>query len=225
MKQIAVRFGTPEPIGFREYDGKHPQIDLELELRAEGTVTVTYYDSALYGGDDEVSSKAREIALASISDSIRAWPEGKSLWKNTTKAVLEEHIDERLAERGITAKTEIISFVLTPESEELYRAAVNDVCRQKMFVDILSCYKNVIDGNEGQPVTDKSIFDGMPPWHVNPLAPSSDDKGAGIDGTTVLGIVPNGSPPNTSKDKYCRHCGAKRENGAKFCPVCGAGFR
>ena len=83
--------------------------------------------------------------------------------------------------------------------------------------------KNIIDGNEGQPRTGESLFDGFL-MGKNPLAPSSDDKMANMDGTVVMGIVPNGSQITVSKDKYCRSCGAKRKEGAKFCAECGAKF-
>ena len=223
MKQFTVRFGTLTPIKFREYDEKHPEIDLDLEVRAAGTSSVTELDVTKYGSNDVASSKVREIVISSLSDCIRTWPEGKSFWKNTTKATLEKYIDGRLWECGITATTEIFSFVLTPESEKLYRAAVEEASKSKMFVDILSPYQKIIDGNEGQPRTGKSLFDGFQ-MNKNPLAPSSDDKMADIDGITVMGIVPNGSPISASIDKYCRFCGAKRKENAKFCTECGAKY-
>ena len=162
MKQFTVKFGTPAPIEFREYDKDHPDIDLELEVRAAGTLTVTEVDAAIYGSEDEASSKIREIALLSLLDCIRTWPEGRSFWKNTTRAELEKYIDARLSEHGITAKTELFSFALTTESAEMYRTAVEEASKSKMFVDIISPYINIIEGNEGQPRTGKSLFDGFP---------------------------------------------------------------
>jgi membrane protease subunit (stomatin/prohibitin family) len=223
MKQFNVKFGTPAPIKFREYDKDHPDIDLELEVRAAGDSTVSAYDDVLYGNSEEFVSKVREVALSSLSDCIRTWPEGRSFWKNTTRAELEKYIDERLSEHGITAKTELCSLALTPESAEIYYTAVNEASKSKMFVDIISPYKNIIDENEGQPRTGKSLFDGFP-MGKNPLAPSSDDKMANLDGTMVMGSVPNGSQITASKDKYCRSCGAKRKEGAKFCTECGEKF-
>ena len=223
MKQYTVRFGTPTPIKFREYDEKHPEIDLDLEVRVAGTSSVTELDVTIYGSNDAASSKVREIVLSSLSDCIRTWPEGKSFWKNTTKVTLEKYIDGRLLECGITATTEIFSLVLTPESDKLYRTAVEEASKSKLFVDVLSHYQNIIDGNEGHPRTGKSLFDSFQ-MSKNPLVPSSDDKMAVIDGITVMGIVPNGSPISTSRDKYCRFCGAKRIENAKFCTECGAKY-
>ena len=53
MADISVKFGTPEPIKFREYDKNHPEIDLDLEVRAAGTAVVSAYDGNLYGSDEE----------------------------------------------------------------------------------------------------------------------------------------------------------------------------
>lgn len=55
MANINVKFGTPTPIGFREYDEKHPEIDLDLEVRFAGNTAVTDHDRSLYG-----RSKARK---------------------------------------------------------------------------------------------------------------------------------------------------------------------
>ena len=150
MERLIVKFGTPKPIGFREYDENHPQIDLELEVKAAGTLSVTELGDASSGSDEEAVSKIREIALSSLSERIRSWPEGVSFWNNTTKAALEKYIDESLSTHGITAKTDLSSLTLTSESRELYDAVVR--IETDMYVDIHSRYKNVIDGNEGQPV-------------------------------------------------------------------------
>jgi|GEM_PF-4325269 len=224
MENIRVKFGTPTPIKFREYDKDHPQIDLDLEVRFAGLSVVSAYDAALYDGDDEVSLKVRETALQYLTERIRTWPEGRSFWKNTTKTVLEESLDRRLSEYGITAKTDIFSFALTPESRELYDAAIKDVTEQKMYIDILDRYGNISYKNEGQPVFGKSPFTVLLTGNRNPFTPSSDDKAANTDETTVMGIVPNGSRINTSKDKFCRFCGTKRVDGAVFCTECGTKF-
>ena len=223
MENLIVKFGTQKPIGFREYDKDHPQIDLDLEVNAAGQSEVSDYDGGLYGGEKEVVSKTREIALKSLTECISSWPEGKSFWKSMTKTVLEKHIDERLAEHGITAETGLYSLVLTSESRELYDAAVKDMTEQQWFIDRIAPYKNVIDGNEGQPKIDTSNYV-RPPMGKNPFTPSSNDEGFRTDENTVFGIVPRGSPIRTSGDKYCRNCGAKRENDAKFCLKCGSKF-
>ncbi len=223
MADISVKFGTPEPIKFREYDKNHPEIDLNLEVRAAGTAVVSAYDGNLYGSDEEAVIKTGEIALLSLTDCVRNWPDGESFWKNTTRAVLEKHIDERLSENGITARTDLFSLALTSDSRELYDAAIKNVNEQGWFIDIMDRYKDVIDGNEGQPVIGKPNSD-RPPMGKNPFTPSSNDGGFSTDKNTLIGIVPNGSPINTSGDKYCRNCGAKREGNAKFCTECGTKF-
>ena len=102
-------------------------------------------------------------------------------------------------------------------------AAVSDAAKSKVFVDMIAGFGDIIDGNEGQPRTGKSLFDGVP-MGKNPLAPSSDDRMADTDRITVMGIVPNGSPIAAPKDQYCRICGARRKENAKFCTECGAKF-
>ena len=130
MADISVKFGTPEPIKFREYDKNHPEIDLDLEVTAAGISVVTAYDGDLYSGDEEAAIKTGEIALLSLTDCVRAWPEGVSFWNNTTQNVLEKNINERLFEHGITARTDLFSLALTSESRELYDAAVKKVTGQ-----------------------------------------------------------------------------------------------
>lgn len=100
MDALNVKFGTPAPIGFREYDKDHPQIDLELEVRFAGLTVVSAYDEARYGSSEAAAAKVRETALASLTEQIRTWPAGKSFWKNTTRAVLERHLDGCLAACG-----------------------------------------------------------------------------------------------------------------------------
>ncbi len=161
--------------------------------------------------------------MESLAERIKSWPEGVSFWKKGTKEVLEKHIDERLSEHGITAKTVLFSFVLTPESRELYDAVVKHATEQRWPVDILDRYRGVIEGNEGQPKigTSDSV---RPPMGKNPFTPSSNDEGFTVGKNAVIGIVLNGSPINTSGAQYCSSCGAKREGNAKFCTECGAEF-
>ena len=220
---ITVKFGTPEPIKFREYDEKHPEIDLDLEFRAAGLLSVTDLGSTSFGSGEEAVSKLREIALSSIEDCARTWPEGVSFWNNTTKTVLEKNINERLFERSITARTDLFSLALTSESRVLYDAAVKKVTEQRWVIDIMDRYKDVIEGNEGQPKTGQSNLV-RPLMGKNPFTPSSNDGGFVTDKNTLTGIDPNGSPINMSGDKYCRNCGAKREGDGKFCSDCGAKF-
>ena len=170
MASISVKFGTTEPIKFREYDEVYPDIDLELEFRAAGSSTVSAYDDAVYCSSEEAVSKAREIALSSLSDYVRTWPEGKSFWRNTAKTELAKYIDGRLAECGITAETELSSFVLTKDSRELYDAAVSELTKSKMFVDIINGYRNIIVDDVSQVRKEKSPFDGFY-MGKNPLAP------------------------------------------------------
>ena len=161
--------------------------------------------------------------MESLLERIKSWPEGVSFWKKGTKTVLEKHIDERLSEYGITARTDLFSLALTSESRELYDAAVKNVTEQRWMIDIIDRYKDVIEGNEGQPKIGKSNSD-RPPMGKNPFTPSSNDEGFVTDKNTIIGIVPNGSPISMSGDKYCRNCGAKREGNAKFCTECGTKF-
>lgn len=224
MANINVNFGDPAPIEFREYDEKHPEIDLDLEVRFAGNTAVSVYDRSLYGSDEEVASKVRETALSCLPELIRSWPEGRSFWNNTTRSVLEKHLDERLSELGISAKTDLFSLALTSESRELYDAAVKHMTEQKYFVDLISPYKKVIDGNEGQPVAGNPLIGGL---HTLKYIPPSSNGVMSPDpilDPKRFEIKPNGGADAAPNDKYCRSCGAKRENEAKFCAECGARF-
>ena len=117
---IFVKFGTPTPIRFREYDARRPQIDLDLEVRIAGTAAVTAYDEQRYADAAAVMAEIRAAALPALAECLRTWPEGKSVWNNRTKAVLTDTLDQCFMARGISAKTEITSFSLTAESAALF---------------------------------------------------------------------------------------------------------
>ncbi len=231
MENITVKFGTLTPLRFREYDKAFPKVDLELEIRIAGHSDVSTFDSAIYGSDEEIKLKARETALSSLKESINTWPEGKSFFKNTTKEVLEEKIDGSLVEHGIEAKTVITSFVLSPESEEEYRAAVEEATKETMSADAMKKYAEVSYRNEGQPAGNEIERPYMGDLMSPMSGPSSIDGGMKTADNADPEFMSMDPPENLEAmysgvhDKYCRQCGTKRLGNAKFCPVCGERYK
>ena len=136
--------------------------------------------------------------------------------------MLEKHVDWRLADCGITAETELFSIVLTSESSELYHSAVEEANKQSPYTDFIDQYRNIINGNEGQPRVSGNIISNMIGFN-NPFMPSSDDRGIKIADNVDLSNLPRDLERMYSgaTDKYCRQCGTKRPEYAKYCPECG----
>ena len=211
---ILVKFGTPTPIRFREYDARCPQIDLDLEARIAGAAAVSAYDEQRYTDAAAVMAEIRAAALPALAECLRNWPEGKSVWNNRTKAVLADTLDQCFMARGISAKTEITSFSLTSESAELFQgvmAAENERMRN-MYADLADMI-DVSLRNEGQPPLEHG------------MKPPSIDGGMmiGVDTAPGMRFVAQ-EIRNAPTDKFCRLCGTKRAAQAKFCTECGAAF-
>ena len=47
-EMFSVKFGTPESIKSREYDERHPELDLELEFRAAGNRAISKVSGKRY---------------------------------------------------------------------------------------------------------------------------------------------------------------------------------
>jgi len=223
MDKISVRFGTPEPIGFREYDERWSGIDLDLEGLVAGVTEITGYDPERYPDPETVRETVKEIALPTLKAIFAEWPEGRSLWRKTGKEEIADCFDRRLAERGITCATEILSFTLTEESRQLFQEAMRWEWERNVrnwpgwdHLDF-----NTTLNNEGQPVQNPSVSP-LPQGMDRRFFPDSDDRG--VDGATPGTPVGLWNCRGAPTDKYCRSCGAKRPEGVRFCPECGASF-
>lgn len=213
MEELNVKFGTPRSILFREYDAEHPGIDLTMEVRIAGSTDVLDYDRALYGNDEDVKTRIRQNALMLLQNCLTEWPGPKSVMRSDTLRVIAETLDKGFAAMGITAKTEIFNFSLTKESEELYKAL-----RQQEMVRMQQPF-GWDHINFGY---DHGIDEHLKPDCVPPMGfdPKQDLLPGGIEAKKKR----EEASQNRPDDRYCRRCGEKRPESAKYCPGCGAKF-
>ena len=137
MESFTTKFGTPERLRFREYDKNYYGTDIDLEARAMGTCLITEYDEKLYSGQEEVIHAVKSNCVKHLQACLDEWPEGESVMKNVSKK-LSGMYDAKLLEIGITAKTDIMGFNLTPDSDELYKQAMkieNDYVKGGRLID------------------------------------------------------------------------------------------
>ena len=206
MDETTVKFGTPEPIGFREFSKARPEIDLDLEARIVGQSVVSDFDETVYTDADAAGLKITQSAALIIKDCFDGW-------------------DHDISIRSEGSKTEILSFTLTPESQSLFEGAIKQYLDLKNGVygwDHLD-FGPYAENNEGQPRYNESPTApgiGGLPWYMNP---DSDDVMADVKLTPEM-MKCKTAAPNGKGDKFCRQCGEKRAEGSRFCTGCGAKF-
>ena len=113
-----ARFGTKEPVTFREYDESYKYTDLTVTARITGTAVVSDYDKERYKSGDEVIAAVRENATELLQKSLDLMPVGKSI-VNSDKSAVAELFAKELEAIGITAEVQFRFIALLPESEEL----------------------------------------------------------------------------------------------------------
>ena len=229
MEPFEVKFGTPTPIPFREYDKNLSNIDIDLAVFIAGRAVVLDYDPKLYEDEESVKVKIRGNALLLLQNCLMKWPEGKSVMGINTLEIIAETLDREFSAMGIRTKSEITGFQLTQESEEMYKTLRRQAALKTSPSPALYDYmvkNNLITGNEGQPKQERWMFldKGMEPDCIPPLG---FDPAKANDIPGGLGIVREKEEReirNMPTDHYCRLCGEKRPEGAPFCPGCGAKF-
>ena len=118
------KFGTPEPVRFRERWPKEG-IDLDLEARFAAKCEVFDYDASRYDSEETVISQIKANGPEMIAKCLNEdWPENTSVVKGFFKE-LDGLFDQELERRGIKAHTEFFSKVLTSDSKETYKNAVS----------------------------------------------------------------------------------------------------
>ena len=229
MEPFEVKFGTPTPIPFREYDKNLSNTDIDLAVFIAGCAVVLDYDPKLYEDEESVKVKIRGNALLLLQNCLMKWPEGKSVMGINALEIIAETLDREFSAMGIRTKSEITGFQLTQESEEMYKTLRRQAALKTSPSPALYDYmvkNNLITGNEGQPKQERWMFldKGMEPDCIPPLG---FDPAQANDIPGGLGIVREKEEReirNMPTDHYCRLCGEKRPEGALFCPGCGAKF-
>ena len=119
MEAFSFKIGTPKPVYFREYDLAYKATDLYLEARAAMSVEVTEFDSEKYKESSEVIEAVKADQLGLFQNCMQLLPEGKSVVKGYA-ALIPEAMSVELSQMGITAKTEVLNFALTEDSQNEY---------------------------------------------------------------------------------------------------------
>ena len=214
MEALTVKFGTPRPLQFREYDRDFPGVDLDLAVRIAGKSAVSAWDAERYPHAPDVESKIRELAVPTLKACLESWPEGKSVVRGGGRNEIAAYFDRALSEAGIRSQTELISFRLTEESEQLYKTIFTQAAEAK---NAPFGWDHILEENHP----------GMPP----DFRPDDGDGGYNPNFRDFrIWLKPMDSPEqqkesgNAPGDKFCRQCGTRRAEGGRFCAECGAPF-
>ncbi len=203
MEPFEFKFGTPRPVRFRETFGTN-RYDFDLEARCAGSITVTEYDTEKYGEPEALRLKIKEEMPEILAQCLEEMAPRSVMMRIYRKnGPLNDVIAKKLSEAGVKANVEIVNFVLTEESQELYDE--KEKLFHKEFLQDIS-----VDRTD-RPCTD------WPRKYVSDCVPQGLRDEPPKDLTGILFAY--------KKDEFCRNCGAKRVEDAEFCTECGTRFK
>ncbi|MBO7504256.1 MAG: zinc ribbon domain-containing protein [Clostridia bacterium] len=235
MKKIepfSIKFGTPKPVPFVErYET--PGVAVDVAGRIAGQVDVSECDRKAFtsGQDPAVELKSMmpqliSVAFAKMSET--------SVVKNIEERAARE-LESLMAERGITAKVKIVSFLLTEESEKTLKAALgiddnrNEVFRtsfraevqpdrEELERDIGSVRREVYE-------VPREAFLGEVNYRFRPAAvPEGSTEKSQEMPLKSDSERPLEQAAGKPVARFCSRCGARRNPAARFCVKCGAKF-
>ncbi len=117
---VSMKIGTPKPVFFRECDENYSCTDIDLEARIAMNIEITDYDSGRYDNSSGAVAAIKSDPIELFQRCMKRLPELKSVVKGFS-TLIPYAMEEELSELGITAKTQLINFALTEESEKEYR--------------------------------------------------------------------------------------------------------
>ena len=120
MAEVVIRFGTPEPFGFKDRNFG----ETLFEARINGIASVSGYDTALYPSEDELV-KAVRSKVGSIAEEELAGRPVDNIMSSKSSELLCEYLSEGFEKLGISAVFEIKNILLTEESAERYRNSMS----------------------------------------------------------------------------------------------------
>lgn len=120
MPGIIAKFGTPEPVAFKEKG-----CDTEFAARVCGALYIDEYDEAAYGGtESERKEKLGAFAVGKIKEHLAAWDKDDKLLGVDGESQLELMLINDLNEAGITGSARIKDITITEETNELYQEKI-----------------------------------------------------------------------------------------------------
>ena len=115
MPGIITKFGTPEPVAFKENG-----CDTEFAARISGALYIDEYDEAAYGGtESERKEKLGAFAVGKIKEHLAAWDKEDKLLGVDGESQLGLMLINDLKEAGITGSACIKNITITEETNEL----------------------------------------------------------------------------------------------------------
>ena len=117
MEPIRMKFGTPQPLSFREHGE-----EATFEVRVRGSAEITAFDSARYGDGEDLAPLRRALAGAAAV-CLAGWPGDVLLLSRKGAPALADMLRTELALQGITAEVTVESTDLTEESGKRYNDA------------------------------------------------------------------------------------------------------
>ncbi len=198
--KCSILLGTPNPVTFHE-EVIPGSIELDLELRTAAQIEVTAYDETKYADAVALEDFIRDRFYALLVQSLKKTNNGSLMKGGNPGKYLASLIKDELATYGITGEVETIGFALTEDSEKRLKEAMEDA-------------KPYLSGETDSTDRPYSGFLNQDRFLAN--APET----ASAPVTT-----PAPESPSETSDKFCRNCGAKRMQNARFCTECGSVFK
>ncbi len=168
--------------------------DEEMKARTAMSINVYDYDAKKYKDGDSLVAAVKAGMFDMIEKALEKMSE-VSVVRGRPHGRLSKALEKELSEAGVTAEVDVFSFALTEESERL--------CSEVRECIINSASVDRTD-RPAPGFLEKFKSDCVPP----------------PDPATL----PEGFKMFMGMGQFCRRCGTKRENNAKFCTECGAKF-
>ena len=120
MPGIITKFGTPEPVAFKEKG-----CETEFAARISGALYIDEYDEAAYGGtESERKEKLGAFAVGKIKEHLAAWDKDDKLLGVDGENQLGLMLNYDLMEAGITGSARIKDITITEETDGLYQEQI-----------------------------------------------------------------------------------------------------
>ena len=196
-----IKFGTPRAVNVTETLGT---MCADLQFRLIGESKVSDYDQSRYGSEEELKKFIRENCVDIIERCVNLrFDEDNRI--NMIRKKLGPAFDNELSDLGITAKTTIVSYTLSEESDKKYKEMLAYVLRSDRG-DCMWDRMNFDDVNRN-----KSNIPGF--ISNNPMVMNMLDGPGMVNKKQV--------EPVYFKERWlCPNCGVN-DNHGNFCSNCG----
>ena len=210
-----IKLGTPSPVSFHEVviPGS---IEVDLEMRTATLIEVTEYDKGKYGDAAALEELIRDRFLGLIMQALKKTRNGTLMRGGNPGKYLASLLKDELAAIDIESEIEMIGFALTGNSEKLLKEAMKDA--QPFLIG------ETVDRTD-RPYSgflDQDKYLGKTDYRSDCVPPPLFDPAKSTMPMFAFDPGPMSTSDPAFHDKFCRNCGAKRYQNAKFCTECGS---